>query len=59
MLLKRKPRILDDARIETEALAADELAAGAELEKLAATAPPEGEAAPAPEKKKRGKAAAE
>ena len=53
VLLKRKPRILDDARIEAEALAADELAAGEELEKLAATAPAD-EPAPA-EKKKRGK----
>lgn len=52
ILTARKPRILEDAKADAD-LAADELAAGEELEKLAATAPPE---EPAPvEKKKRGK----
>jgi recombination protein RecA len=57
ILVKRKPRILEDAKAADAELAADELAAGAELEKLAATAPAD-EPAPS-EKKKRGKAAAE
>jgi recombination protein RecA len=51
ILTRRKPRILDDARLEAEA-AKEEAEAAEELAKL--------EAEPAPaEKKKRGKAAAE
>ena len=52
VLVKRKPRILDDARLEAEA-AAEEAEAAAALAAL-------GEAPePVPEKKKRGKAATE
>jgi recombination protein RecA len=51
VLTRRKPRILDDARLEAEA-AKEEAEAAAELAKLDAEPPPA-------EKKKRGKAAAE
>jgi recombination protein RecA len=52
VLLKRKPRILDDARLEAEA-AKEEAEAAAELAAVTGEAPEP----PPPEKKKRGKAA--
>jgi recombination protein RecA len=51
VLLKRKPRILDDARLEAEA-AKEEAEAAAELEAVTGETPEP----PPPEKKKRGKA---
>src|SRR5262249_3677425 len=54
VLVKRKPRILDDARLEAEA-AKEEAEAAAELAAVTGETPEP----PPPEKKKRGKASAE
>ena len=54
ILTKRKPRILDDARLEAEA-AKEEAEAAAELAAVTGETPEP----PPPEKKKRGKASAE